>query len=106
MQAAVFFNNHFLNEQMKNKMAKAENVDVPKWDNCKNFTHKDMTGVSLHCINNCSLLYIIEQQNSPVWKHWIKLSSQILPRYDSTYYNEIYLTNAIYHRTTSFYIPK
>lgn len=30
MQAAVFFNNHFFNEQMKNKMAKeAENLSFP-----------------------------------------------------------------------------
>lgn len=27
MQAAVFLNNHFFNEQMKNKMAKAENLN-------------------------------------------------------------------------------
>lgn len=30
MQAAVFFNNHFFNEQMKNKMAKEAKTWVSK----------------------------------------------------------------------------
>lgn len=62
MQAAVFLNNHFFNEQMKNKMAKAENLNFQNETTVKiSYIYRDMTGVSLYC-NNYSLLYIIGQK--------------------------------------------
>lgn len=79
-------------------MAKeTEKFDVPKQDNW------DMTQVSLYVKKNCLLSYIIEQ-NSLVWKHWIKLSSQVFPSHDSTYYNEIFLISAICHELQVFIV--
>lgn len=91
-------------EQMKNKMAnEAEKFGCSKWDNCKKFIYTDMTGVSWGCNNDCLLLYGIGQQNSPVWKHCLPKSFQDVILHNIMKHLK---KNAIYRRTTSFYIPR
>lgn len=95
----------FLMDKWKTKWQKKQKtLDVPKWENCKNFICEDMTGVSLCCNNDCLLLYMIEQQqpNQSTPKRGVFPNP---PRHDSTRRTDTFLVNSEYHTTTSVYIP-